>query len=121
MQPRSFEAYVSAPDDTLLQRLIADHRLAPVDRWRLIEAVADGACWRPREVHAGVAPARRAALGRAQDLAADLPQTAEWVAVQRRVLDEVDEGRAPNGPSVFGLMPPLRRSFACAGVRGGSP
>ena len=121
MSPRTFEPYVSAPDDTLLQRLIADRRLAPVDRWRLIEAVADGACWRPREVHAGVAPARRAALGKALDLASDLPQTADWVAVQRRVLDDVDKGRVLHALSILRFMPPLARSFACAGARGGSP
>jgi len=120
MSPRRFEDYVSAPSDTLLQRLIADRRLAPVDRWRLIEAVADGACWRPREVHAGVSPARRAALERAQSLASDLPQTADWVAAQDRVLEAVDEGRNPHAPSLFRFFPPVARSFACAGVRGGS-
>jgi len=120
MRPFDFEPYVSAPRDTLLLRLIADRRLAPVDRWRLIEAVADGACWRPREVHAGVAPGRRAALEKALRLASDLPQTAEWVAVQRRVLADVDAGRDPLVDRVESFVRPLARSHVCLGVRGGS-
>jgi len=121
MRPRGLETYVTAPHDTLLLRLIGDRRLAPVDRWRLIEAVADGACWRPREVRAGVSPARRAALEEALRLASDLPQTADWVAVQRRVLADVDAGQSPHSPLEVRLVRPLARSFACAGVRGGSP
>lgn len=59
-------------------------QVRPVDRWRLISAVAPAFCISPREVLLGLDPLRGAALESALGRNSDLPRTDEWIRANLR-------------------------------------
>jgi hypothetical protein len=70
-------------------RFVGDTTLPPAVRWQLIAGIVGGACNSVREESFGVDPRRGDVLTRAGELAADIPRTDEWVALNRRTLERL--------------------------------
>ena len=69
----------------------------PVDRWRLISAVAPAFCISPREVLLGLDPQRGAALESALGRNGDLPRTDEWIRANLRWFAQLRDDPASAG------------------------
>jgi hypothetical protein len=111
LEPRDLARLLVTPVDSLAGALVADRQLAPAERWGVIWAVAAGACRNGRELRMGASPARYAALAEATRLAADIPRTGEWVAVQQARLRAFD--RAEDVPWWTRWQRPVMRGMGC--------
>ncbi len=120
-RPGVAASYFSGDRDATLVELAARRALAPSDRWRLVEATAEAACWRPEEIRRGPSAGRRALLAAAGAAAADIPRTEAWVAGWQGFLDDAEAGRVRfaegAGLATWRGPRPIRRMMLCAGVR----
>jgi predicted Ser/Thr protein kinase len=82
-------------------------RARPVDRWRLISAVAPAFCISPREVLLGLDPLRGAALASALGQQKDLPRRDEWIRANLRWFAQLRDDPGSAGIEVPWPLKPL--------------
>jgi len=111
LEPGRLAPLFVEPGSSLARGIVEDRRLSPAERWGAIQALASGACRNGRELRMGAAAARYAALDEAARLAADIPRTADWVALQRARLAEFD--RAGDVPWWTRWQRPIMRAMRC--------
>jgi tRNA A-37 threonylcarbamoyl transferase component Bud32 len=117
--PQTLGRLASRPDDTLLVSLTGNRALLPVNRWDAAGAIAHGSCWNEAELRAGVSPVRRQQIDDAERRLADIPKSAEWIALQREFLASLEHANTPPSsrdhqlPPLISRLRPAARAIIC--------
>jgi len=89
-------------------QVISDTSWPPIVRWDRVTNVVTGFCLNSREILFGVDPRRLELLGAAAARTTDIPRSAEWIALNRRWLEQwistPSAALAATGVRVDGLM-----------------